>query len=147
MRIGIGCDHAGFEVKETVINAINDLGHSFIDYGTYDNKSVDYPDFALKVANEVISKEVDYGILMCGTGIGICITANKVRGIRCAHVTDTFSAKASRGHNDANILAVGSRITPKELISEIVKVFLSTEFEGERHLGRINKISDIEKMH
>lgn len=146
MRIGIGCDHAGFEVKETVINAINDLGHSFIDYGTYDNKSVDYPDFALKVANEVISKEVDYGILMCGTGIGICITANKVRGIRCAHVTDTFSAKASRGHNDANILAVGSRITPKELISEIVKVFLSTEFEGERHLGRINKISDIEKM-
>jgi len=144
MNIGIGCDHAGLEVKDVVIKAITDAGHKYTDYGTYSKESCDYPDFALKVAKAVISKEVDLGVLMCGTGIGISIAANKVRGIRCAHVTELFSAKAARSHNDANILAVGSRITSPELIYEIVKVFLQTPFEGERHLIRVNKIHDIE---
>ena len=146
MKIGIGCDHAGYDVKPTVIKALKDLGCEIVDFGTYDNNRCDYPDFALAVSNAVIQKQVDAGVLMCGTGIGISISANKVRGIRCAHVTDIFSAKASRAHNDANVLAVGSRITSATCIYEIVKAFLQTDFEGDRHTNRVKKICDIEKL-
>ncbi|HHT83026.1 MAG: ribose 5-phosphate isomerase B [Christensenellales bacterium] len=144
MRIGIGADHGGFVLKEAVIKAIESLGHEYKDYGTYSEESCDYPDYALKVAAAVKSGEVDRGILLCGTGIGICIAANKVKGIRCGHVTDVFSAKATAAHNDANIISMGGRITSPELAQEIVKAYLTTPFESGRHQRRIDKITAIE---
>ena len=126
MKIAIGCDHAGFEVKDVVLQAIKQAGHEYIDFGTYDTNSCDYPDFALKAAEAVAAGKADMGILMCGTGIGISIAANKVPGIRCAHVTDEFSANAAREHNDANMLAVGSRITSPQLIKRIYRIFFLT---------------------
>ncbi len=144
MKIAIGCDHAGFEVKNAVLNAIKTAGYNHIDYGTYDTNSCDYPDFALKAAQAVAKGEADYGVLMCGTGVGISIAANKVPGIRCAHVTDEFSAKAAREHNNANMLAVGARISTPQLIEGMVGIFLATPFAGGRHANRVNKISQIE---
>jgi len=147
MKIALGCDHAGFEVKDSVIKAIKNAGYEYIDFGTYDTNSCDYPDFAAKAACSVASGQTDLGILICGTGIGISIAANKVAGIRCAHVTDEFSAKAAREHNNANMLAVGARITPAELIERIVDIFLHTPFAGGRHANRVNKITQIEKSY
>ncbi|MGI6213743.1 MAG: ribose 5-phosphate isomerase B [Christensenellales bacterium] len=147
MKIAIGCDHAGFEVKDVVLQAIKQAGHEYIDFGTYDTNSCDYPDFALKAAEAVAAGKADMGILMCGTGIGISIAANKVPGIRCAHVTDEFSANAAREHNDANMLAVGSRITSPQLIKRIAEIFLNTPFAGGRHAARVNKITQIEKSY
>ncbi|NCA91769.1 ribose 5-phosphate isomerase B [bacterium] len=145
MKVAIGCDHGGYILKQACIDAVLSLGHEVIDFGT-DNcdVSVDYPDFALKVAKAVVSGEADKGILLCGTGIGISIAANKVRGIRCAHITDMFSAQMVAEHNNANIIAMGGRITTPLLAKEMTIKFLTTAFAGGRHQTRINKITDIE---
>jgi ribose 5-phosphate isomerase B len=144
MKIGIGSDHGGFELKAYIIEYFKEKGIEFTDYGTYSSDSVDYPDYGKKVAEAVISKEVDKGIVICGTGIGISIAANKVKGIRCALCGDTYSARMSREHNNANILALGARVLGNGLALEIVETWLNSEFLGGRHEIRVNKISDIE---
>ncbi len=144
MKIGIGSDHGGFELKEHIKEYLKEKGIEYVDYGTNSLESVDYPDYGKKVAEAVVGKEVDRGIVICGTGIGISIAANKVRGIRCALCGDTFSARMSRLHNDANVLALGGRVLGVGLALDIVDVFLDGEFEGGRHTNRINKISEIE---
>lgn len=145
MKIAIGGDHASPKLKAKVVDFLKAKGIEVTDYGTYDFDAVDYPDYALKVAEAVAAKEADLGILICGTGIGISIAANKVKGIRCALCSDTFSAHATREHNDANILAFGERVVGEGLALDIVDTFISTEFSGaQRHMDRIAKISAIE---
>lgn len=145
MKVAIGCDHGGIVLKNACIRALTDLGFSYVDMGTYDDKSVDYPDYALKVALAVRDGEADKGILLCGTGIGISIAANKVKGIRCAHITDIFCAQMAAEHNNANIIAMGGRITSEEDAYQMVKKFFTTEFAGGRHANRVNKITAIEQ--
>ncbi|HVR83848.1 MAG TPA: ribose 5-phosphate isomerase B [Planctomycetota bacterium] len=145
MKIAIGADHAGFAAKEEIKNVIKALGHQFIDVGTASDQSVDYPDYAVKVARAVVSGEADRGVLICGTGIGMSIAANKVPNIRAAVVTDEKTADLSRRHNDANVFCAGARITPVVKIAESLKVWLQTPFEGGRHLNRVNKIAALEK--
>lgn len=142
MKIAIGSDHGGFNLKEVIKKSFEDEVE-FIDYGTDSNESVDYPDFGQAVAEAVASGDVDRGIVICGTGIGISIAANKVKGIRCALCNGLFSAKMSRNHNDANVLALGARVIGDGLAIEIVKVFLQEEFEGGRHSKRVEKINRI----
>ncbi len=144
MKIGIGSDHGGFELKEYIKEYLEKSGIEFIDYGTYNKDSVDYPDYGKKVAEAVIAQEVDRAIVICGTGIGISIATNKVKGIRCALCGDTYSARMSREHNNANVLALGARVLGVDLALEIVGVWLKSEFLGGRHEIRVNKISDIE---
>ncbi|MSU00175.1 ribose 5-phosphate isomerase B [Tissierella pigra] len=144
MKIGIGSDHGGFELKEYIKEYLNKEGIEYIDYGTNSMDSVDYPDYGKKVSEAVVSKEVDRAIVVCGTGIGISIACNKVKGIRCALCGDTYSARMSREHNDANILALGGRVVGRDLAMEIVGVWLKTEFANGRHKGRVEKISEIE---
>lgn len=144
MKIGIGSDHGGFELKEVIKDYLSDQGIEFIDYGTNSKDSVDYPDFGKKVAEAVVAKEVDRGIIICGTGIGISIAANKVKGIRCALCGDTYSARMSREHNNANMLALGARVLGVDLALEIVATYLKSEFLAGRHEIRVNKISEIE---
>jgi ribose 5-phosphate isomerase B len=144
MKIAIGCDHAGLNVKKSIMQELDKLGHVYQDFGTYDLASCDYPDYAVQVANAVASGDFEKGIIVCGTGVGVSIVANKVKGIRCAHCTDTFTAKACREHNDANVITFGDRITGLGVILDCVKLFLSTEFLGGRHEGRVNKIKNIE---
>lgn len=141
MKIAIGCDHGGFELKQAVMEFLSGNGYEYQDFGTYDTASMDYPDVAIPVAKAVAKGEFDRGILICGTGIGIGIAANKVSGIRAALCHDTFSAHASREHNNANILTMGQRVIGKGLALDIVKIWLETEFEGGRHQKRIDKIS------
>lgn len=144
-RIAIGCDHGGFALKRELIPFIDSLGYELIDMGCYDENSVDYPDVAFSLAERVGSGEISRGILICGTGIGISISANKVRGVRCALCTDETMARLTREHNDSNILALGGRIVGTELAKSIVKTWLETEFSrGERHVKRIGKISEYE---
>ena len=143
MMIGIGSDHGGYELKESIKEYLTKEGIRYVDYGTNSPESVDYPDFGKRVADAIIDKEIDRGILICGTGIGISITANRIKGIRCALCSDTFSARMSREHNNANILALGGRVVGAGLAQDIVKIFLDTEFEGGRHERRINKIDEI----
>ena len=143
MKIGIGSDHGGYELKESIKEYLNELGVEFVDYGTNSLESVDYPDYGKKLADAVLENQVERGILICGTGIGISITANRIQGIRCALCSDTFSARMSREHNNANILALGGRVVGLGLALDIVKTFLDTEFEGGRHERRINKIDEI----
>ncbi len=142
--IAIGCDHAGFNVKQKIMEHLTEKGYEYKDYGTYDLCSCDYPDYALKVANAVAKHECEKGIIVCGTGIGVSIVANKVKGIRCAHCTDTFSAKACREHNDANIITFGDRISGIGVILDCVDLFLTTDFAGGRHSKRVDKIKQIE---
>ncbi|WP_313757433.1 ribose 5-phosphate isomerase B [Tissierella sp.] len=144
MKIGIGSDHGGFELKEYIKEYLDKEEIFYIDYGTNSLESVDYPDYGEKVARAVVAKEVDRAIVICGTGIGISIACNKVKGIRCALCGDTYSAKMSREHNDANILALGGRVIGRDLAIEIVSAWLKSEFAGGRHGKRINKISEIE---
>jgi len=144
MKIGIGSDHGGFELKEYIKDYLGKSNIEFIDYGTYNKDSVDYPDYGKKVAEAIIAQEVDRGIVICGTGIGISIATNKVKGIRCALCGDTYSARMSREHNNANVLALGARVLGVDLALEIVGVWLKSEFLGGRHEIRVNKISDIE---
>ena len=146
MKVAIGCDHGGINLKPALLKHLQEKGVEFIDYGCYDNKSVDYVDYAIKVAKSVQSKECDLGILICGTGIGMSIVANKFKGIRCGHAHDTFSARMTRLHNDANILAFGERVIGVGLMIDIVDAFLDTPFSNdERHIRRIEKISQVEK--
>jgi ribose 5-phosphate isomerase B len=144
MLIAIGSDHAGLDLKRDVIALLGDLGHEINDYGTDTPQSVDYPDFGEKVAQAVAGGKAERGILICGTGIGMSIVANKFRNIRAALCNDLFSAKMSRLHNDANILVLGGRIIGKDLAKEIVSTWMKTDFESGRHLNRLNKISLIE---
>ncbi len=146
MKIAIGSDHAGFALKGEIISLIKSLGHEVEDVGCHCADSVDYPDYALPVCRKVVEGEADRGILICGTGIGMSIAANKIPGIRCALVHDTFSAKATREHNDANVLAMGERVIGPGLAQEIVRIFLETEFSGaERHQKRIDKMMRLEQ--
>jgi ribose 5-phosphate isomerase B len=147
MKIALGADHGGFELKEEINKYLKENAYEVKDFGTYSTESCDYADYSLKVAEAVANKEFDFGILICGTGIGIGIAANKVPGIRAALCSDTFSAHATREHNDANILTMGQRVVGAGLAIDIVKTFLETKFEGDRHIRRINKISDIEKKY
>lgn len=147
MKIALGSDHGGYRLKNEIISFLKENGYELKDFGTYSTESCDYPDFAEKVAEAVVSKEFDFGILVCGTGIGISISANKVPGVRAALCSDTFSAHATREHNDANILALGERVVGPGLALDIVKTFLTSEFQGERHQKRIDKISLIEKKY
>lgn len=145
MKITIGSDHGAVNLKEEVKKVLQEMAIEVNDVGTYGTEAVDYPDIAAMVAKSVVSGEAERGIVLCGTGIGISIAANKIRGIRAALCHDVFSAKMSREHNDANILAMGERVIGFGPAREIVKAWLTTEFAGERHAGRINKISSLEK--
>ena len=145
MRITIGSDHGAFELKEFVKTVLEDLKIEVNDVGTFEKNSVDYPDIAEKVCEEVINGKSERGIVLCGTGIGISIAANKIKGIRCALCNDVYSAKKSREHNDANVLAMGGRILGFGIAEEIVRIWFSTDFDGDsRHKRRVNKISAIE---
>ncbi|MBQ6819938.1 MAG: ribose 5-phosphate isomerase B [Clostridium sp.] len=146
-KIAIGSDHGGIQLKAEIKKFLLEEGYEVKDFGTNTTDSCDYSDYALPVAEAVAAKEYDFGILVCGTGIGIGIAANKVPGIRAALCSDTFSAHATREHNDANILTLGQRVVGPGLALDIVKVFLNSEFEGGRHQTRINKISEIEKKY
>ena len=140
IKIAIGCDHAAFEEKEKLKYFLRQKGYEVLDIGTNSRESVDYPKFGHSVANMVTNKIADKGIVICGSGIGISIAANKVKGIRAALCTSCQHAEMSRKHNDANILALGARMTDYELLENIATVWLDTEFEGGRHLKRINMI-------
>lgn len=142
MKVIVGSDHGGFDLKNTIVSELKDKGLEVTDFGPGNDDSVDYPDFAKPLAEKVAAGEYDKGILICGTGIGMSISANKVKGIRCALVHDTFSARATREHNDSNILAMGERVIGKGLASDIVDIWLNTEFEGGRHEKRVRKIEE-----
>ena len=145
MRIAIGCDHRGLNVKQFVIKLITDAGHGYEDFGCYTTDQVDYPDIVKKVAEAVAKRDFEQGILICDTGIGMSIAANKVEGIRAALCHDAFSARRARQHNDANILCLGAgEEQGQEPVAEIVNAFLTGEFEGGRHQRRVDKIRDME---
>lgn len=144
MKIAISSDHGGNNLRREIIQLLSELGVEFVDLGPDSDDSVDYPDFAGAVANGVASGNYDRGILICGTGIGMSIAANKVRGIRCALVHDVFSAKATRNHNDSNILAMGERVIGPGHAREIVKAWLHEPFEGGRHERRVGKLMELE---
>lgn len=143
--IAIGCDHGGYELKLEIIKHLQAKGFKIKDFGCNSTDSVDYPDYAYPVAKAVADGECEKGILICGTGIGMSIAANKVKGIRCALCSDTFSAHATREHNDSNVLALGARVTGVNLALDIVDTWLTAEFMGGRHVGRIDKITKIEQ--
>ncbi|MDE5977490.1 MAG: ribose 5-phosphate isomerase B [Turicibacter sp.] len=144
MKVAIACDHGGFELKQEILSLLEEMKVEFEDFGSYNKSAVDYPDYAFKVSEAVAAGEFSRGILICGTGIGISIAANKVQGIRCALVHDLFSAKATREHNDSNVLAMGGRVIGPGLAREIVTVWLTTDFIGVHHTARIEKISQYE---
>ncbi len=145
MKIAIACDHGGFRLKSVVKAHVEGKGYEVEDFGCYDENSVDYPDYAAKAARAVASGLCDKGILICGTGIGVSIVANKVHGIRCALTHDVFSAKATRAHNDTNMMAMGQRVVGEGLALEIVDAWLGSEYEGGRHDARVAKIMALEK--
>lgn len=148
MKVAIACDHAALELKNAVKKHLTDRGFEVVDFGINEPGSVDYPDYALPVAEAVAGGKADKGILICGTGIGMSICANKVKGIRCALCSDTFSAHATREHNDANVLAFGERVVGGGLALDIVDAFLDTPFSNaERHVKRIDKITAIENKY
>ena len=144
-RIAIGCDHRGLALKELIMPFLQNAGYSYQDFGCYNTESVDYPDIAQKVGEVVASGNFDQGILICNTGIGISIAANKIKGIRAALCCDVFSAQQARQHNDANVLCLRGENIDNESVLEIVKTFLVTDFEGGRHLRRVNKIKALER--
>ena len=144
-KIVIGCDHAAVQMKNNVINHLKSRGFDVIDVGTYSEESCDYPDYAYAAAKKVATGEVEKGILICGTGIGMSIAANKVKGIRCALCDNLFSAEMTRRHNDSNMLSMGARVISNQLALKIVDMFLDTPFEGGRHQRRVEKLMAIEK--
>lgn len=144
MKVAISSDHGGNNLRKEIIELLEELNIEYEDFGPKSSDSVDYPDYAMPVAEGVASGKFDRGILICGTGIGMSIVANKVKGIRCALVHDVFSAKATRCHNNSNVLAMGERVIGPGLAREIVKTWLSTDFEGGRHERRVNKIAELE---
>lgn len=144
MRIAIGCDQRGIDLKQNIIKFITESGHSYEDFGSFTRESIDYPDIAVKVADAVAQGNFDRGILICGTGIGMCIAANKVKGIRAAQCLNAFMAQRARLHNDAQICCLSAEVNT-ENAPEIVNTFLTTDFEGGRHMARLNKIHQIEE--
>jgi ribose 5-phosphate isomerase B len=145
MKIAIGSDHRGYDAKRRVVLSLQNMGHEVLDMGTDSSASVDYPDFAFLVAQAISGQQADRGILICGTGIGMCIAANKVAGVRAAPCHDTITAEMSRRHNDANVLCLSADLLSEELIDRMVKIWLETEFEGGRHARRVEKIRGIEE--
>jgi ribose 5-phosphate isomerase B len=144
MKIALGADHAGYQLKDSLKRLLDELGMPYEDFGTNTGQSVDYPDFARAVAESVAGGRSDRGILVCGTGVGMAIAANKVDGVRSAAIVDTDTARLSREHNDLNVLTLGARLLPESRAREIVKAFLQTPFEGGRHSSRVQKIHAIE---
>ena len=145
MKIALGCDHGGFALKEAVKKHLEEKGIEYIDCGTYSTDSVDYPDYARAACKKITDGECEFGLLFCSTGVGISIAANKVPGIRCCCASETYSAKYTRLHNNANVLAMGGKIVGEGIAFEMVDIFLSTEFEGGRHQRRVDKITQIEE--
>ena len=145
MKIAVACDHGGYRLKNVLMEEMVKQGYEVIDFGTYSEESCDYPDFAAKAAKAVASGDCYKCVVVCGTGIGVSITANKVKGIRCALVHDVFSAKATRAHNDTNMLAMGQRVIGEGLALEILNAWLHTDYEGGRHDARIEKMMKLER--
>jgi ribose 5-phosphate isomerase B len=145
MKIATGSDHRGTEAKRRIVILLKQLGHEVLDMGTDGRESVDYPDFASQVASAVGEGRVERGILICGTGIGMCIAANKVKGVRAALCHDSITAEMSRRHNDANVLCLSADLLGEELMERMVRIWLETEFEGGRHARRVEKIKRIEE--
>ncbi|NPA16066.1 MAG: ribose 5-phosphate isomerase B [Deferribacteres bacterium] len=146
MKVVIGSDHGGYKMKEYVKALIADMGHEVEDVGTFSEESVDYPEYAFKVAKAVVDGRADRGVLLCGTGIGMSIVANRFPGIRAALCHDVYTAKMSRRHNDANVLVLGGRVLSEDVAKDIVAVWFVEEFEGGRHERRLNKIKEIESF-
>jgi ribose 5-phosphate isomerase B len=146
MRIALGADHAGYELKNRIKRHLEQMGHDVRDEGTNSGESVDYPDFARAVAQDVAAHAVERGILVCGSGIGMAISANKVHGIRAANISSAYEAQMSREHNDLNVLALGARILDEPSALSIVDMWLSTEFAGDRHTRRLQKIAALEEV-
>lgn len=144
MKIALGSDHGGYELKEYVKTVLEKLGHTYEDFGCSSLDSCDYPDFGAAAAKAVASGECERGIVICTTGIGISIAANKVKGIRCAHCADCLQAEMTRRHNNANMMAIGAGFTGKNMAERMVEVFLTTEFEGGRHARRVDKMMALE---
>jgi ribose 5-phosphate isomerase B len=144
MKVAIGADHAGVELKDELKSRLAAFGHVVVDVGTHGKASVDYPDFAAAVGWAVAKGAVERGVLVCGSGIGVAIAANKINGVRAANVHDLYAARLAREHNDANVVTLGARLIGSEHAAEIVKVFLETDFAGGRHAGRVAKISALE---
>ena len=142
--IALAADHGGFELKEAVKAHLEELGLEYIDFGTHSTDSVDYPDMAVPACDAVVSGQCEKALLFCGTGVGISMAANKIKGIRCAHCADCLEAEMTRRHNDANVLALGAGITGPNLAKRIVEVFLNTEFEGGRHARRVGQLDSIQ---
>ncbi|MCL2529948.1 MAG: ribose 5-phosphate isomerase B [Coriobacteriia bacterium] len=145
MKIAIACDHGAFDQKVMLVDYLKESGHEIVDFGLEENRTVDYPDYALPVAEAVSAGTVDRGVLVCGTGLGMAMAANKVPGIRAANVVSTEFAKLAREHNDANIITLSGRFTEPELNRELVRIFLETEFAGGHHIPRLEKIAKIEE--
>jgi ribose 5-phosphate isomerase B len=146
MKIGIGSDHRGFDVKRRVVPTLQQAGHEVHDFGAGSDASCDYPDFAFEVARAVSEKRVERGILICGTGIGMCIAANKIPGVRAALCHDSITAEMSRRHNDANILCLSADLLGDELIDRMIRIWLETDFESGRHARRVEKITQFEQQ-
>lgn len=144
IKVAVGCDHGGFILKDSVVSTLRRLGAEVVDLGCYDESSVDYPVYGEKVARSVASGECALGVIMCGTGIGISIAANKVRGVRAAVVTNTYMAKLTKNHNNANIIALGGRVISPDEAAAIVEAWYTAEYEGGRHQRRLDMISAIE---
>ncbi len=147
MKVALGCDHGGIVLKDSVIEALEKLQVEVVDFGTNSNESVDYPIFAQKVAEAVASKECACGVLLCGTGIGMSIVANKVKGIRAAVVSDLFSAKATKEHNNTNVFCMGGRVVSPEFAGMLVTEWMNADFQGGRHQNRIDLISEVENKY
>ena len=146
-KVAIGCDHGGIVLKYAVVSVLTELGAEIVDFGTISDQSVDYPEYGLKVAEAVAEGRCDLGVVMCGTGIGISISANKVPGVRCALVTNEFMATATKNHNNANVLALGGRVLTPEDAKTLVKAWYTAEYEGGRHQRRLDMITAIEKKY
>ncbi len=146
MRIAAGADHAGWPLKEGLVRFLMDRGWDVEDFGTFSDESVDYPDYAQKVARAVADGQVDRGLLLCGTGLGMCISANKVTGVRAVTVHDVISARLARQHNDANVITMGARLVTEEVAKEVLATWLDTEFAGGRHQRRVEKIQALESQ-
>jgi ribose 5-phosphate isomerase B len=145
--IALGADHAGFELKEALKGWLIDQGYQVLDYGTHSTESVDYPDYAAQVAEAVAVQKVERGVLICGTGLGMAIAANKVAGVRAALCSDLYTARMSREHNDANVLTLGGRLMGPEMAQDILQMWLTTAFAGGRHRRRVDKITALEDRH
>jgi ribose 5-phosphate isomerase B len=143
--IALGADHAGFELKEALKAWLIDEGYQVVDYGTHSTESVDYPDYAEQVAMAIADQKVERGVLVCGTGIGMAMAANKIAGVRAALCSDLYTARMSRAHNDANVLALGGRLMSREMARDILRMWLETAFGGERHRRRLDKIDRLER--